>query len=360
MCQEPQEAKRGSMDGTADARQVSLENREWWTSLDEGHWRAILTQGEVTSEVVAPADPHETFQFLNIELRPGSSGGQSAQDRDDGSATEEEWQVAQLALDQGELFSLPVSGANRGGLLVDWNGLQGFVPASHLREMPLSQDPRERLAELTGYIGTSVTVRLIEVDPQQTRLVFSERVTVTDLSPADVLDSLRPGQVCQGTVTNLTSFGAFVDLGGIEGLIHISELSWDRVRSPGDVLRPGQMVEVYVLGVNPDEGRIALSRKRLRPNPWLGVEERYQVGQLLEGTVTNVVSFGAFVRIEEGVEGLIHISELAEGNLLHPRNVVREGDIVRVRVLNVEPSNQRLGLSLRQVQDVAQGFLAEG
>ena len=321
-------------------------------SLDEGHWRAILTQGEVASEVVPPADPYETFQFLNIESRPGDPGGQSAVDRDDGSDTEEEWQVAQLALDRGELFCLLVSGANRGGLLVDWNGLQGFVPASHLKEMPRSQEPRQRLAELARYIGNSVTVRLIEVDPQQTRLVFSERATLTDLSPTAVLNSLRAGQVCKGTVTNLTSFGVFVDLGGIEGLIHISELSWDRVRSPGDVLQPGQEVEVYVLGVNADEGRIALSRKRLRPNPWLGVEERYWVGQLLEGIVTNVVSFGAFVRIEEGVEGLIHISELAEGNLLHPRNVVREGDIVRVRVLNVEASTQRLGLSLRQVQDV--------
>jgi small subunit ribosomal protein S1 len=121
------------------------------------------------------------------------------------------------------------------------------------------------------------------------------------------------------------------------------------VRDPGDVLEPGQTVEVYVLGVNPDEGRVALSLKRLRPNPWKEVDARYQVGQLIDGTVTNVVSFGAFVRIEEGVEGLVHISELADGSFLHPRNVVREGDVVRVRVLNVDPVKQRLGLSLRQV-----------
>ncbi len=160
-------------------------------------------------------------------------------------------------------------------------------------------------------------------------------------------------------MTNLTSFGAFVDLGGVEGLIHISELSWDRVRDPGDVLNPGQSVEVSVLGVNPDEGRVALSLKRLRPNPWREVDSRYQVGQLLDGTVTNVVSFGAFVRIEEGVEGLVHISELAEGSFFHPRNVVREGDVVRVRVLNVDPAKQRLGLSLRQAHD-AQNQQVEG
>ena len=174
------------------------------------------------------------------------------------------------------------------------------------------------------------------------------------MAPSAILNSLRPGDVRQGVVTNLTSFGAFVDLGGVEGLIHISELSWDRVRDPGDVLSPGQSVEVSVLGVNPDEGRVALSLKRLRPNPWMEVDSRYQVGQLLEGTVTNVVSFGAFVRIEEGVEGLVHISELAEGNLFHPRNVVREGDCVRVQVLNVDPGKQRLGLSLRRAHDAQQ------
>jgi small subunit ribosomal protein S1 len=216
--------------------------------------------------------------------------------------------------------------------------------------MPCSQAPRERIAELARHVGRSLTVRLIEVDRSQNRLVFSERATQSEMTPAAILASLRPGDTCQGIVTNLTAFGAFVDLGGVEGLVHISELSWDRIRSPSDILKPGQEVEVQVLGVNPDEGRIALSLKRLRPNPWLGVERRYRVGQFLEGRVTNVVSFGAFVRLEEGVEGLIHISELAEGSLLHPRNVVHEGDVVRVRVLNVDPVKQRLGLSLRQVQ----------
>jgi small subunit ribosomal protein S1 len=156
-------------------------------------------------------------------------------------------------------------------------------------------------------------------------------------------------------VTNLTSFGAFVDLGGVEGLVHVSELSWDRVRHPRDVLHPGQNVEVCVLGVNQEEGRIALSLKRLRPNPWMDAESRYYEGQLIEGQVTNVVSFGAFVRLEEGLEGLIHVSELAEGNFLHPRNVIREGDLVRVRVLNIDSYNQRLGLSLRQAHDDGSG-----
>lgn len=340
------------MDRSQDSRPISPDDMEWWTSLDEGYWQALLEQGETAPEVIPSIDFHEAFHALDFELQAAPPGGQSTTDRAGGDGKENGWQVAKLALDRGEAFCLKISGANRGGVLVDWNGLQGFVPASHLREMPRVENPRERIAELAQHIGESITVRLIEVDPQQNRLVFSERATMADMPPSAILNSLKPGDLCQGTVTNLTSFGAFVDLGGVEGLIHISEISWDRVRNPGDVLQPGQEVKVHVLGVNPEEGRIALSLKRLRPNPWLEVEARYHVGQLLEGMVTNVVSFGAFVRIEEGVEGLIHISELAEGSLLHPRNVVHEGDIVRVRVLNVDPANQRLGLSLRQVHDL--------
>jgi len=338
------------MERTSSLRLVPPDDKEWWTILEEGYWRALLAQGESPSETVPPADPQEIFQVLDIET---NSGTDLIAHVDAAGDSEQEWEVAIQAMEGGESFHLTVSGANRGGLLVDWNGLQGFVPASHLKEIPRSRDSQQRMGELARYIGQSLTVRLIEVDVEQTRLVFSERAALSDFrSPAVVLNSLEPGDVLRGTVTNLTSFGAFVDLGGVEGLIHVSEMSWDRVRHPGDVLRPGQEVEVYVLGVNPDEGRIALSLKRLRPNPWTEVESRYYVGQLVDGEVTNVVSFGAFVRLEEGLEGLIHISELAEGSFLHPRNVVREGDTVRVRVLSIDGANQRLGLSLRQAHSV--------
>jgi small subunit ribosomal protein S1 len=340
------------MEGVADSRLVPLDDIAWWTSRDDSYWHAVMEQGEVVPETAPPVDPQETFQILGIELEVGPHARDATPDADSDPNPERGWQSAQLALERGELFSLKVSGANRGGLLVDWNGLQGFVPASHLKEIPRHHDPHERMAELTRHIGESVTVCLIEVDSHQKRLVFSERAAIADFSrQATVLNTLHPRDVRQGTVTNLTSFGAFVDLGGVEGLIHISELSWDRVRHPGDVLHLGQEVEVYVLDVKPEEGRIALSLRRLRPNPWTQVESRYQVGQVIEGVVTNVVSFGAFVRVEEGLEGLIHISELAEGSFLHPRNVIREGDTVQVRVLNVDAANQRLGLSLRQAQD---------
>jgi len=343
------------MEGTGP-RLVPPDDREWWTILEEEYWHALLAQGESPSETAPPADPQDIFQVLDIET---NGGADLVAEADVAGEPGEEWNAAIRAMEQGESFALTVSGANRGGLLVDWNGLQGFVPASHLKEIPRNRDPQQRMGELARYIGQALAVRLIEVDVEQTRLVFSERAALSDFrSPAAVLNSLEPGDVRRGTITNLTSFGAFVDLGGVEGLIHVSEMSWDRVRHPSDVLRPGQEVEVYVLGVNPEEGRIALSLKRLRPNPWSEVESRYYVGQLVDGEVTNVVSFGAFVRLEEGLEGLVHISELAEGNFLHPRNVVREGDTVRVRVLSIDGTKQRLGLSLRQAHSVGLDDLA--
>jgi small subunit ribosomal protein S1 len=341
--------RQGDIEARSDLQEVPADDKEWWTSVEEEYWQALLEQGEIAVGITPVADPQGSFHVPDVELEIDPRRTEPVTDGTSESDPTEDWQSAQLALAQGDSFCLQVSGANRGGLLVDWNGLQGFIPASHLRETPRFQDPHERAAELAGRIGNSVTVRMIEVDVGQRRLVFSERAAMSDsASPADIWNTLRPGSVCQGTVTNLTSFGAFVDLGGIEGLIHISEISWDRVHHPSDALYPGQAVQVHVLGVNPDEKRIALSLKRLRPDPWSQVALHYQVDEIIEGTITNVVSFGAFVRLEEGVEGLIHISELAEGSFLHPRNVVHEGDQVQVRVLKIDPVKHHLGLSLRQ------------
>jgi small subunit ribosomal protein S1 len=332
-----------------ELQQAPSDERGWWAAQDEGYWRALLEQGEIAPEVSSQTDPREILVGLGLESGIDTAAFGSDPEEDSERIAEDRWQEAKLALQRGDLFSLRASGANRGGLLVEWNGLQGFVPASHLADMPRHLDADARAFELEGRIGDSMTVCLIEVEPQQSQLVFSERAAVQPAqAPADILNRLQPGDVCQGTVTNLTTFGAFVDLGGVEGLIHISELSWERVRHPSDVLQPGQAVEVHVLGVNPDEERIALSLKRMRPDPWKRAAARYHPGQVVRGTVTNVVSFGAFVRIEDGLEGLVHVSELAEGSLLHPRNVVHEGDVIQVRILNVNPAKHRMGLSLRQ------------
>lgn len=198
-------------------------------------------------------------------------------------------------------------------------------------------------------MGNSVNLRVIELDRVQNRLILSERAAqVQPGTRAGILKTIREGAISSGQVTNLCDFGVFVDLGGLEGLIHISELSWGRVGHPKDILSRGDTISVYVMHVDQDQGRVALSLKRLHPDPWQTVEQRYKIDQVVEGVITNVVDFGAFACIEEGLEGLIHVSELAEGHFLHPRNVVHEGDMVKARILNIDGNARRLGLSLRR------------
>ncbi len=348
------------MENRPHLRGIPLDDREWWTTVDEDYWLALVEYGEIVTETVPPAPPQEAFFFLDLET-DAVEGTDPAHPAEKGAGPQDCWAAAQAALETGEDFRLRVCGANRGGLLVEWNGWQGFVPMSHLLDPPHNKDARDRMAQLASRVGELLTIRLIEADEEQGRLVFSERATqIAGPASALRLESVKPGDTCSGMVTNLTAFGAFVDLGGVEGLIHISEIAWDRVRHPGDVLQPGQQVKVRVVGVNPEERRIALSLKRLKPDPWASVESRYRVGEIVQGIVTNVVSFGAFVRVEEGLEGLVHVSELAEGNFLHPRSVVREGDTVQVRVLNVSRNEHRLGLSVRQARQSGTGELFEG
>jgi len=220
-----------------------------------------------------------------------------------------------------------------------------------LIELPRELNSQARQMELTGHVGNKLCLRVIELDRSRNRLIFSERAAVYEQEAKDLLNSLKEGDVCSGRVTSLCGFGAFVDLGGIEGLIHISELSWGRVNHPVEVVQPGDDIQIYVMGVEPDQHRVALSLKRLKPDPWTLVDDRYEIGQVIEAEITNVVSFGAFARVDEGLEGLIHVSELAEGNFLHPRNVVKEGEWVRACILNIDSANHRLGLSLRQVSN---------
>ncbi len=259
------------------------------------------------------------------------------------------WKDAREAMDRGEVLELPVVGCNRGGVLVQWNGLHGFVPASHLVGLSPSTDEVERHAELERLIGSRLPLKIIELDSEQERFVLSERASRRDEhGRQELMDSLFPGDIHRGRVTNLCPFGAFVDLGGVEGLVHVSEISWGRVDHPGDILDRGQEVEVYVLNVDRERGRVGLSIRRLKPDPWQLVEENYHVGQVVEGVITHVVDFGAFARVEEGLEGLIHVSELDEGNVLHPRDVVQEGATVSVRILSIEGERRRMGLSLRR------------
>ena len=326
--------------------------------LEEDYWQALIREGERPTSAVPPVEGEEVWRGLGVgssidqaeqisygQLEPGESVAHQA----DEAQLERDWQLAQASFENDETLYLQVTGYNRGGLLVQLNELRGFIPASQLVNSPNHLEHEERTAELASRVGNNLSLKIIEMEKDRNRLILSERAAVSkEELTAQLLTELCEGDIRRGRVTNLCSFGAFVDLGGAEGLIHISEMSWGRVAHPSDVLRSGDDVEVYVINVNREEKKIGLSLKRLQPDPWTMVEERYQVGQLVEGTITNVVSFGAFARVEEGLEGLIHISELAEGNFLHPRNVVKEGDVVTARVLNIDSANHRLGLSLRQ------------
>jgi small subunit ribosomal protein S1 len=298
--------------------------------LDESWWAAVLAEDENTS---APA---------NESVADSGSGPQQAK---------VDWEQARKIYDSDETITLEVVDYNRGGLLVSGDGLQGFVPISHLVKIECDlgdqlQGNREQL--LSDYVASELKLKVIECDPARGRVVLSERAAL--FGPGrrmQLLENLLPAEEVSGTVTNITDFGVFVDLGGLEGLIHVSELSWGRVRHPVEVVKVGEEVLVYVISIDQDRQRVALSIKRLHPNPWETAELRYHAGQEVEAVITSVMPFGAFARLEEGLDGLIHVSEMSsEDSMVKPADIVSEGQHVQVRVLHVDAEKQRLGLSL--------------
>lgn len=318
------------------------------SALEESYWNTILSEGE-HSYTAAPEITDDIIEEETPAPTPQSSVANPITDNQV-TDSESDWERIAEIMDHDETLTLKVVGYNRGGLLVEWRSLRGFVPSSQLIDFPHDSPSNSRRYALVDHVGDTLKLRVIELDPYKNRLILSERAAqVESGARAEVLHTVSSGDIVEGVVTNLCDFGAFVDLGGVEGLVHISELSWGRVGHPADVLRRDQLIKAFVLDVNPDEARIALSMKRLSPDPWATVDQRYTIGEVVEGRITNVVDFGAFACIEEGLEGLIHFSELAEGQFLHPRNVVEEGDIVKARILSIDGQARRLGLSLRLI-----------
>jgi small subunit ribosomal protein S1 len=267
---------------------------------------------------------------------------------------EGDWRRAQELYESGEHIETPVAGFNKGGLIVRLGKLRGFVPASQLAAQHRGSDTQQPEERWSRLVGTSVNVKIIEINRKRKRLILSERAAqrlVREAQKAELLQSLRPGEVRKGTVSSLTDFGAFVNLGGADGLVHLSELSWNRATKPRDLLKVGQEVEVYVLNVDQEKKRIALSLKRLEPEPWATAESRYYVGQLVEGTITRLANFGAFALVNDELEGLIHISELSVGRINHPQEVVQEGEKHVMRIIRIDAKRRRMGLSLKRVAD---------
>jgi small subunit ribosomal protein S1 len=264
----------------------------------------------------------------------------------------EDWKRAEELLTNEEAWEGEVADANRGGLIILFGNLRGFVPASHVADLPRGLDEEERQKYLARYVGRSIRVRVIEVNRKRRRLVFSQRDAERgnrDARKEILLSELKEGEVRSGVVSGLRDFGAFVDLGGADGLIHISELAWHRVKHPREILNIGDEVQVYILRLDDEGKRIGLSLKRLQPNPWQMVEEMYHVGQLVDGVVSRLSDFGAFVSMEPGVEALLHVSQIGIPANIHPGNYINEGDRLLMRVISIEADKQRLGLSLKEV-----------
>ena len=258
-----------------------------------------------------------------------------------------DWEKARELLSSQDAVDVKVSGYNKGGALVRWNRLEGFIPSSHLVSVRLSADRREAMSEL---IGNTLGVKIIEVDQDRRRLIFSEREAQREWRArrkAQLLAELNVGDVVKGVVTGIRDFGAFVNIGGADGLIHVSELAWHRVDHPRDILQIGQEIEVFVLNLDRQTNRIALSRKRLLSDPWDDAQIRYHEGQLVSGYVTNVVDFGAFVALEDGLEGLLHLSEMGDGALKEPYSYVQKGDHLTLRISHLEPEKRRVGFTQR-------------
>jgi len=258
---------------------------------------------------------------------------------------ERAWRRIEAAAESGEPVDGGVIEVVKGGLIIDL-GVRGFLPASLV-------DIR-RVANLDEYLGSTITTKVIELNRSRNNVVLSRRAVLEEERKEQrqaILERLQPGDVVEGQISNIVDFGAFVDLDGIDGLIHISELSWSHVNHPSEILSIGQTVQVKVLDIDRDRQRISLGLKQTQEDPWQRVVDTYNVGDELEGTVTKVVAFGAFVEILEGVEGLVHISELAQQHVENPREVVQPGDDVRVKILEIDSERRRLSLSMKRVEN---------
>jgi small subunit ribosomal protein S1 len=270
---------------------------------------------------------------------------------------ERDWEEVDKLLASNETYDSKIVGYNKGGLIVPVGGLRGFVPASQIsltrRGASSGDSPEARWAKMTG---EEMKVRVIEVDRERRRLILSERLALQETRESlkdRLLEELEEGTIRTGRVTSLADFGAFVNIEGADGLVHLSEIAWERIAHPNEVLKVGQEVKVKVISVDRERKRIGLSIRQLLEDPWIQKVSAIKEGMLIEGTITHLTKFGAFARLTDDMEGLIHVSELSEQRIVHPKEVVKEGDVVTLRVIKIDPERRRIGLSLRKVDSPA-------
>lgn len=270
---------------------------------------------------------------------------------------EKDWEYAEQLMESQQIFEGNVAAHNRGGVIVKIGQVRGFVPASQLSSDSQSQgedDPENADDRWASLVGQNLMLKVIDIDRRRNRLILSERLAVREWrrqQKEQLLETLKEGDIYDGVISSIADFGAFVDLGGADGLIHLSELSWNRVNHPSEVVEVGQKLKVQILSVDQERRRIGLSLRRLQPQPWDVVEETYEVGQIVRGRITKLVNFGAFARLEkDGIEGLIHVSELTDRRIAHPKEVVAEGEEYDLRIIRIDIDKRRMGLSLKQAQ----------
>ncbi len=296
------------------------------TAPCEDYWEAILEEGPLSLGQVVGA-----WEWVEVPEVPMAV-----------------WDEARQLQRTRVILELVIDGFNRGGLMTHWKGIECFIPASHLVSYPFPADPAAREKCFEVYVGKPLRLCIIEVEPARNRILLSERqVAECEQSKPEWPEWLCVGRICTGTVTSVRPFGAFVDIGPLEGMVHISEISWGRVRHPEDFLTPGQDVRVKILNVDFEHQRVGLSLKRLTENPWLSVHTRIKVGDVLVGTIVSIERFGVFVELVDGLEGLLHISELEPSDsIVAWQNNFNVGQAVQVRVLEIVPEEHRIALGL--------------
>lgn len=296
-------------------------------------------------------------KVLVFVLQPESPEGQIILSLDRARG-ERGWRALQEYMDSGESFEGYVTGSNKGGLLVNVEGVNAFVPLSQIVGGPDRATPEVTQKALSEWVGRSLTLKVIELNRRRNRAILSERAAVQEKRAAEkerLLQELQEGDIRTGRITSIRDFGVFVDIGGADGLVHLSELSWERTpKSPHELFKVGDEVPVYVLKIDNESKKIALSVRRAQPERWEEIVARYREGQIVPGQVTKLAPFGAFVRLEGPIEGLIHISELVDRRINHPKEVVNEGDVLPVKIVRIEHDRHRLGLSLRQAREKAE------
>ena len=341
------------------------EIREGWI-VDRRHNEFLVDIG-AKSEGIIPSQEVDTLDAATIEKNLVVGNKISVfvvnpEDHDGNiilsyqrAAEELDWELASEALESQKTQEVEVVGFNKGGFIVQFGSLRGFVPMSQQSgDNPRYTDPRDLQRACQKRVGTMMMSKVIEVDRPRNRLIFSERAAddeIREAKRAKFFDRVEVGDTFDGRVVNVTDYGAFVDIGGVEGLVHLSEISWQRIAKPSEKIQAGDEVKVAVLSIDQEKQRIALSMKQLEADPWSMVSDYYQVGQLVEATVTKLTKFGAFARLhdEYELEGLIHISELSENHIGHPREVVKPQDKLTVRIIRIDADQHQLGLSLKQV-----------